>query len=116
MASSSTADESPTSETPFPDWVDRWVIPFMGESVMWPILVAVVGHLATLLALLLLVGWRKPVPFGLFGVGLALLVTARLAWVELGFYRRPRHLTGFLVGSWILAVGIAVVGARLGVL
>ena len=109
-------DDAEAAETPFPDWVDRWVIPFAGESIMWPILAAVVGHLATLLALVVLVAWRQPLPFGLFGLVLALFITARLAWVELGFYRRPRHLTWFLVGTWVLAVVIAWGGARLEIL
>ncbi len=116
MTPSRPDDDAGPPETPFPDWVDRWVIPFAGESIMWPILVALVGHTSTLLALVVLVAWRRPLPFGLFGLVLTLAITGRLAWVELSFYRRPRHLTWFCVGTWLLAVVIAWGGARLGVL
>ena len=69
-----------------------------------------------LLALVLLTAWRKPLPIGAFGAGLLFLLTAKLAWTEIRFYKRPGPMTAFLALCWALSIGSAIFADHYGLL
>ncbi len=108
------ADETPA--TPWPDWVEKWVLPFLDETSLWPVLIAVIGHIVALLTLVVLTAWRQPLPVGAFGVGLMLVISGRLAWTEISFYQRPGAMTGFIALCWALSIGGAVFAQHYGLL
>ncbi len=108
------ADDAPTS--PWPDWFEKWVLPFLGETALWPVLVAVIGHIVALQTLILLTAWRQPLPLGAFGAGLLLVISGRLAWTELSFYERPGPMTWFILLCWALSIVGAAVSGHYGLL
>lgn len=108
------AEETPA--TPWPEWVEKWVLPYLGETALWPVLIAVIGHVVALLTLVVLTAWREPLPIGAFGLGLMLVITSRLAWVEIRFYKRPGAMSGFIALCWALSFGGAIFAEHTGLL
>lgn len=100
----------------WPDWVERWVLPYLSEPALAPVLIAVLGHVVVALAPLMLWAWRTG-----SGVAVALLVIAAAASLalctfELWRFRRPRAVTLVLLGLWAASVAAAWFGERSGVL
>ena len=108
------AEAEPT--TPWPHWMEKWVLPFLSDTALWPVVVAGIGHIVALLALVLLTAWRKPLPIGAFGAGLLFLLTAKIAWTEIRFYKRPGPMTAFLALCWALSIGSAIFADHHGLL
>jgi hypothetical protein len=108
------AEETPSS--PWPEAVDKWVIPYLSDSTLWPVLVALIGHVVALLALIVLAAWRRPMPIAGFGCFVILAISCRVVWTEIAFYRRPRGVTLFIVICWTIACAMAAAGDHFGVL
>lgn len=101
------AAEAPA--TPWPPVIETWVMPYLGETFLWPVLVAVIGHVVALQALIVLNAWRQPLPLAGFACGLLVVLTLRLMWTEIAFYRRPRGVSLFLGICWGLSIAGAVI-------
>jgi hypothetical protein len=96
--------------------LERWFEPFFRDSSLWPVLVAGVAILVTLLAtvLVLAVGDRNP------GAIAALLA---LAWMsadatrrQLRAHRRPGLLGASILAVWALATAAALAARWSGIL
>lgn len=101
------------SDDPFegPTRVDRWILVFVREPTLWPVLLVVIGHAVALLAPLLLWalrdGQRGP------AVTLALLGALSATGVVWELRRRgPGALTGLLVSTWLLSGTGALLAQR----
>jgi len=97
-----------------PDFVDRFVRPFVQESTLWPVLVVVIGHAAVGIALLLLQGVRD-------GSLAAWAALALLAWLSLHApvyearrQRRPGPLSAIVLAGWALGAVLAALADRAG--
>lgn len=100
----------------WPDWIERWVLPYLREPALAPVLVALLGHVVVVLAPLMLWSWRtgSGVAAGLLvGLGLGSL---GLCAFELWRFRRPGAVTLTLLVLWAVSVGAAWFGERTGVL
>jgi hypothetical protein len=87
----------------------RWSAPLYEDALLWPVLIALVGHLPVALGPLLLealVG--KSWAFVLLGV--ALVVSAKVVHVEWGYRERAGRLTWTVAVTWLLSVAVAWVG------
>lgn len=107
----------PPAESTFdgPHWVDRWILPFVREPTLWPVLVVVIGHAIALAAPLLLLAVRDG--SGGAAASLALLGLASLAIALLELRRRGRlgPLAGLLLTTWLLSAAAAWAADRFGI-
>ncbi len=86
--------------------VERLVANYLSDAVLWPVVIAVVGHMAVLLAPFMLGLVRDGSPVG--AVGLVGLGIPSVGLVRMG--ARINHLTGALavvLGTWFTAAGMA---------
>jgi hypothetical protein len=100
-------DENPSDPFEAPSRVDRWLLVFVREPTLWPVLLVLIGHAVVLLAPLFLWAFRD----GQGGsactvVLLAAASVAGIAW-ELRD-RGPGALTGLLLSTWTLSAAAAV--------
>jgi hypothetical protein len=93
---------------------ERHLRVFFEEPALWPVVVAAVGGLSTLLAWLLATGLRTRSPFLLFGIAALGVLSGeqvRRSWRG----ARPGFVGAAVLGLWTLGVAIAWVTARYGV-
>jgi len=95
--------------------VDRWILVFVRESTLWPVLLVLVGNSVVLLAPLFLWSFRD----GRAGPGWALAILALpslagIVW-ELR-HRGPGALSGLLLTTWALAAAAALAANHYGLL
>ena len=87
-------------------WVDRWILPAVRESTLFPLLLVVIGHAVAFVAPALLFAVRDRQ----IGARLALLALAVLTFgcvrFEFRRHRRPDLLSAILLATW-LASGVA---------
>lgn len=97
-----------------PAWSDRWILPFVREPTLWPVLLVLVAHVVVFLAPLLLLALRD----GHGGARVTLAVTALAsAWAAAGEWRRrgrPGALGALLGVLWILSGAGALLAHRAG--
>lgn len=110
-------DEPPPEpdDEPWSPGVERWVMPFLREPALWPVAVAVVGHVVVLLAVILLTAARSPSPWAWAALILLGLSTGGQVVREIRATGRPGLWTGTLLGTWAAAAGLALLADRLGV-
>ncbi len=101
--------------SPYDPWVERWILPFVRESTLWPILLVIIGHAAAFLTAALLIALRDRRPAaGVALLGLLFLSASvvRYEWTRVG---RPAALAGVLLATWLLSGALAFVADRYGV-
>lgn len=93
-------------EAGWPAWVETWVLPFVQESGLWPVLVALLGHVLVFIAPLLLGLWR-----GHTGASLPLTVMILVSfWIcktEHEATGRLGRVTAVVFGSWFASFVLA---------
>jgi len=90
------------------DRVDRFVLVFVRESTLWPILIVIVGHMVVFIAPVMLIAARELRPS-------ALVAMAVLVWLSVNLVRYDRRragrlsqLTALALVVWTLSVVTAV--------
>jgi hypothetical protein len=100
-------------EGPF---LERWVLPYLRDSTLWPILLVLVAHVVAFLAPLILWAARDGGAASLATVGAFAALTGAGFWLE----RRQRGGIGafsaLLVCTWLLAGALAAVGHHTAIL
>lgn len=109
------AVEPPEPESPWPLWVRRYVMPFLEESGLWPVLFALLGHIVVIIAPLLLALSRGGVAAA---VPLTFLIMTSfwLGKTELQDRGRPGPVAVVIALIWVGSVIGAVICARTGIL
>ena len=97
------------------DWIERWVLYWVRESTLWPVLVVMVGHVVALGAPLMIWSvrdgsWASAATLA----GLAALSAAGVR-TEIRARQRPGALTGLVLASWLLTAGGAWLADRTGI-
>ena len=108
-------DEAPKDAFDGPTRIDRWILVFVREPTLWPVMLVVIGHAVALLAPLMLFAYRD----GQRGsaVTLAVLGIPCLAGVVWEIRRRgPGALTGLVASTWSLGVAAALTADQYGLL
>jgi hypothetical protein len=107
----------PPAPDPFdgPSWIDRWLLPFVREPTLWPVLLVLLLHGAAFLAPLLLLLLRDGEASALVGLLPAVALSGAGVWAELRARRRAGALSGVVAATWLLGAGAAVVADRTGI-
>lgn len=113
MSSESVEEPSPTPAGIWPAWIELWVMPFIEESGLWPVLFAILGHVVVVIAPLLIILSRG-------GIGAAAPLTGLIL---LSFWLCKTEFVGRGVGpvaisvalTWLVSFGVAFAAAQLGV-
>jgi hypothetical protein len=102
-------------ESAYGPWAERWLLPFVHDSTLWPVLLVLIGHAAALLApaLLLAVRDRRLAAQGAVLVLAALTVTS--VGQQVRRQRRLGALNAVILCVWLLGVALAVLADRYGV-
>ena len=88
-------------------------MPFFRERALWPVLVAILGHVMMLFALAVLEVWRGT---GFWAALVSVALTAGIAVWEVRIQGRPGALALSLAGTWAAAAGIVALALETGFL
>jgi hypothetical protein len=91
--------------------VDRWILVFVREPTLWPVLLVVIGHAVVLVGPLFLWSFRD----GRSGPALALVLLAALSAAAIVWELRrrgPGALTALLLSTWTLSAAAALAAHR----
>jgi len=95
-------------------WDERWLLPYVEDSTLWPVLVVVIVHVVAFVAPILLFAVRDGRAIGMVGtLGLAFLSVQTVRY-ELRRRHKAGALTWVLVVTWILSIVAAVAAERTG--
>jgi hypothetical protein len=100
----------------WPPWVERWILPYVDIPALLPVLIAVMGHIVILVALVVLEAWRSKNPFAIAAVVVLLAGTLRVLveeWRRLG---RLGPLSATLGAAWAATVGTVALAEHYGFL
>lgn len=100
----------------WPPWVEDWVLPYVTEPALWPVLLALLGHVVVVIAPLVLAVARTGSLYAVAGLVVLAAVSAVFVRWELRVRGRPSAVTGAVVGTWIVSLVSAWGADRLGVL
>lgn len=89
-----------------PTWVDRFVLVFVREPTLWPVLVVVVGHAIAFLAPLFLWSLRDRGTTAIVTLVVLVGLSGTAGRWELQ-RRGPGALTGLLASTWVLSAAAA---------
>jgi hypothetical protein len=96
-------------------WVEQWILPFVHDSTLWPVLLVLIGHAAAFLTAALLLALRDRglgAMAALLGLVFLSVSVVRYEWACL---RRPAALSGVVLATWLLSCALAVVADHYGV-
>lgn len=97
-------------------WADQWVWPFLREPVLWPVAVAIIGHVVLVQAWLLVEVWRAAAPQHTAAFGVLVVMSVGLVHGELRSRRRPGAVAFTVVASWAVAALVAWGAGSYGIL
>lgn len=99
----------------WPPWVQRYVMPFLEETGLWPVLFAMIGHVVVIIAPLVLAlsrgGLVAAVPLTFL-----LLISFALCKTEVEARGRPGPVAAVVVLVWLGSVLVAWICGVTGVL
>ena len=96
-------------------WAERWLLPFVRDSTLWPVLLVVIAHAAAFLAPALLLALRDRRIPAQAALLLLAAFTVDSVWRELRRRGRVGALNGVVLCTWLLSVVLAVVADRYGI-
>jgi len=88
----------------WPRWVRVWVLPFIRDPALRPILLVILGHVALFQALAILSVLRHE---GAFRALVLLMGSVLLLGWEFRISGRPREVSACVVLTWVVATGLA---------
>ena len=101
--------------SPYPGWVGRFVLPFFETSSLWPVTLALLGHVVLFQVLMLVGAVRDRSPGAAFVLALALVASAKIVAEERRRVGRLGPLAWTTLGTWLLAVPSAWASGRVGI-
>jgi hypothetical protein len=94
--------------------VERYLMPFVREPTLWPVLIVLLAHAAAFIAPAMIFAWRDGGRGSAALLGVLVLLSAGVVVFEIRRWRRPAALTAVLVVTWALSVLLALLAARAG--
>lgn len=82
-------------------WIDRYLLPAIRESTLFPLLLVVIGHVVAFIAPALLFSLRDRsfgAMFALFAIG---VLTVQCVRFEVGRHGRPDVLSAIIGATWV---------------
>ncbi len=99
----------------WPLWARYWILPYLEDTALWPVLMAVLGHVVVLIVPLLVFAQRSGHPVAYLFLAALGFVSVQLVWVEVQALRRPGALTGVVVVTWGVSIPLASYTGQLGI-
>jgi hypothetical protein len=96
-------------------WAERWLLPFVRDSTLWPVLLVVIAHAAAFLAPALLLALRDRRITAQAALLLLAAFTVNGVWGEIRRRGRVGALNVVVLCTWLLSVVLAVVADRYGI-
>lgn len=84
--------------------METWLLPYVDDFALWPVLVAVLGHVVVILVPLQLAMLRGPSLIAAALLALLLAGSGEVARMEVRARGRPGIITGVIVGTWAISV------------
>lgn len=100
----------------WPEWVREWVLPYVDDSVLWPVAFSLLGHVVIVIVPLMLQVYRTGSGTAVFVLTLLAGGTGYLIKMELEAIRRPGVLTAVLSFMWLCSLPFAWFAESTGVL
>jgi hypothetical protein len=91
----------------WPPWVEQWVLPYVDDIALWPVLFALLGHVAVILVPLMVQVIRNQSLPALGVLGVLLWNTSLIVRMELRATGRPGRLTAAMVLTWVASLPLA---------
>lgn len=106
----------PSGREDDPHGVDLWVMPYIRDSTLWPVLIVLIAHVVAFVSpvLLLALRDRRPGPM-VTGVVLVLLSLRGFHW-EVQARRKFGAISWIIVTTWVASLVAAYFGDRFDVL
>jgi hypothetical protein len=107
-------EERDESELDEKSWDEQWLLPYVEDSTLWPVLVVVIAHAVAFVAPILLFAvrdGRATAMVATLGLGFLSVQTIRY---ELRRRQKVGALTWVLVITWVSSVAVAVAADRTG--
>ncbi len=95
-----------------PEWLQRWVLPYIEDSALWPVLIVLIAHAMAFISPMIAFTVRDHS----FAAGLVVIWLAYLSFRGAQYERRVRDRYGSF--TWVLVVtwAVSLVGAYYGAL
>lgn len=103
-------DEEPLSS------FDRWVMPYLEDSALWPVLIVIIAHIVAFTAPVLLFAFRDRRFVGMAALLLMGFASVQAVRYDLGRRGRPAAITGLLTACWVLSSAAAYFASEWGLL
>lgn len=100
----------------WPLWVEDWVLPYLDDTVLWPVLFSLLGHVVVVIVPLMLQVWRTGSGFAAFLLALLLGGTGYLMRMEVHAIGRLGALSAVLAVMWLSSVPFVWFSLATGVL
>jgi hypothetical protein len=100
----------------WPPWVERWVLPYVNIPALLPVLIAVMGHIVILVALVVLEAHRSRNPFAIIVTAMLAVGTLRVLVEEWKRLRRLGPLSATLAMGWAATIGTVALAEHYGFL
>jgi len=106
-------DASPQSqeltESGWPPWVETWVLPYMQDSALWGVFIALLGHAVIIIAPLfsMLARGELIALLPMFGV---VMLSGNIAWMDIRRTKGPGVVLGVIVATWVVAIAVGYIG------
>jgi hypothetical protein len=109
-------EDAENDAPPSGDAIDRWVLPYLHDSSLWPVLLVVMAHVVAFVAPVLLFAVRDRHYAAIAAtIGLVYLTTGVVRY-DLKKSSRPAALTAVALIIWVASVTAAYYGGALGLL
>jgi hypothetical protein len=85
----------------WPLWVEEWVLPYLDDTILWPVLFSLLGHVVVVIVPLMLNVWRTGSVYAALLLAMLLGGTGYLMRMELHAVGRPGALSAVLLVMWL---------------
>jgi hypothetical protein len=107
-----TADDAPVSDSEDPHGVDMWIMPYLRDSSLWPVLVVLVLHVVAFVVPVLLFAARDRRTGAIFALGVLMLLTLRGFRWEIRSREKFGAISWLIVATWITSLLAAYLANR----
>lgn len=100
MTSEEAKVDEPRRGEGWPPWVVEWILPYVDDSLLWPVLFALLAHVAVVIVPLMTLVIRSQSPAAAAVLFMLAWLTVSLMAVEWRAIGRPGALTAVLGLTW----------------
>lgn len=97
-----------------PSTVENWLMPYVEDQMLWPVLLVLLLHAAAFVAPVLILAFRDLKTGPIFSIGLLLFLSARVFRYDWRVRRRFGAFSWTVVATWVLSIGAAYASHRTG--